>query len=165
MMEFYGGLPEFSVRKIRNLEHQHFEMIQVFVWHANTDTELLLVNRITEGEPEGNDILAIFQQDHAGSISQFGAEHLSADRENFAAEFKAAYPQERETPFDVTYHSLEAEEFHGIKDVNDEGPFLSQALYDTQDDDNFPLALIEWERDWLTAWFGLELRKDHISFL
>jgi len=165
MMEYFGGMPEFSVRGIRNLEHQHFRMIQAVVWHAESDSELLLVNRLTEGEPEDHDVLAIFQRDHAGPLSELANEHLSGDREHFADEFKALYPRDGDTPLEVTYTRIAAEEFHGIKETDGDGPFLSQALYETGDDDNFPLALVEWEKDWLTAWFGMELRRDHVAFL
>jgi len=65
----------------------------------------------------------------------------------------------------VTYKQVASEEFHGIKDSDEDGPYISQALYDSQDDANFYLALVEWEKDWLTAWFGMELRKDQVSFL
>jgi len=165
MMEYYGGIAEFSVRRVRHLQHQHFRMVQAFVWHAKSDSTLLLVNRQTVGEPEGSDVLAIFQQDHAGAIADLGSEHLTANRENFAAEFKASYPGEGETPSEVTYKRVVSEEFHGIKDSDEEGPYISQALYDSQDDANFYLALVEWEKDWLTVWFGMELRKDQVSFL
>ena len=165
MMEYYGGIAEFSVRRVRHLEHQHFRMIQAFVWHAKSDSMLLLLNRLTRGEPEDNDILAIFQRDHEGSVAKLAGEHLSADRENFAAEFVARYPGDDETPNEVTYKRVASEEFHGIKDSDAEGPYISQALYDSQDDANFYLALVEWEKDWLTAWFGMELRKDQVSLL
>ena len=165
MMEYYQGIAEFTVRRVRRLEHQHFRMIQAFVWHAKSDSSLLLLNRLTRGEPEDGDILAIFQRDHDGSIAELGSEHLTADRENFAAEFKASYPGEGDVPFKVTYKQVASEEFHGIKDSDQDGPYISQALYDSQDDANFYLALVEWEKDWLTAWFGMELRKDHVSIL
>jgi len=165
MMEFYGGIAEFSVQRIRRLEHQHFRMIQAFVRHSGNDSNLLLFNRLTQGEPEDNGVLAIFQRDHDGSVNELAKEHLSADRENFAAAFKASYPGDGDVPIDVTYSRVASEEFHGIKDSDAEGPYISQALYDTQDDANFYLALVEWEKDWLTAWFGMELRKQHVSIL
>ena len=165
LMEYFGEIPEFSVVKIRRLDHEHFHMIQVFIRHGRTDTDFLLVNRLTKGEEEDSDILGLFQEDHSGDVNQLGADHLTADRENFAREFKAVYQDEGEPPFEVVYRLVEAGEFHGAYDLDNEGPPLSQGIYDTQDDENFYLATVEWEGDWLTAWFGKELRKDQVSFL
>ena len=167
LMEYFGEIPEFSVVKIRRLEHQHFQMIQIFIRHGRTDTDLLLVNRFTKEEEEDSDILGIFQKDHAGHINEFGADHLTGDHENFAPEFRASYDEDEGEPqFKVVYRLLDTGEFHGIFDSDDkEKPPLSQGIYDTGDDENFNLAMVEWEEDWLTAWFGKDLRKDQVSFL
>lgn len=165
LMEYFGEIPEFSVVKRRRLEHQHFHIIQVFIRHERTRTDLLLINRLTKGEEEDSDILAIFQEDHAGPVNRFGVDHLTKDRENFSPEFRAVYQDEVEPPLEVIYRLVDAGEFHGIYDSNNAGPPLSQGIYDTLDDENFPLALVEWEGDWLTVWFGKELRKDQVAFL
>ncbi len=165
MMEYYGGIAEFLVRKVRHLEHQHFTMTQAFVWHAKSDSSLLLLNRLTRGEAEGNDVIAVFQQDHAGSVAELGSQHLDADHDKFAAEFKASYEEPGEEPYTTDYKLVASEEFHGIKDLDKKGPYLSQALYDSQDEETFYLALVEWEKDWLTVWYGMELRKDQITLL
>ncbi|MBI5185108.1 MAG: hypothetical protein HZA01_05205 [Nitrospinae bacterium] len=164
LMEFFGGMPEFSVKKIRRLRHPNFQMVQVFISSPRMDAGLMLANRLTEGE-DGDGDLAIFQEDHTGHVDQLGPEHLSPDKENFAAEFKAVYTDEGRPPFEVKYRLVRAGEFHGIRDAQKEEALLSQGIYDTQDDQNFPLAMVEWERDWLTAWFGKELRKDQAAFL
>lgn len=166
MMEYFGGIAEFSPRRIRRLEHQHFEMIQAYLWHAGTGSELLAVNRLTRGEAPDSDVLAIFQRDHEGSLDALAGEHLTPDREHFAEAFTARYPgEDTGAPYEVRYQKVASEEFHGIRDLDEAGPFLSQALYDSHGDDSFYLALVEWEREWLTAWFGMELRKDQLSFL
>ncbi len=165
MMEYYGGIAEFLVRKVRHLEHQHFAMTQAFIWHAKTDSSLLLLNRLTQGEAEGADVLAVFQLDHEGSVADFGDDHLSADREHFTSEFKASYEEPGEERHTTIYKRVVSEEFHGIKDLDKQGPYLSQALYDSQDDETFYLSLVEWEKDWLSVWFGMEIRKDQVSVL
>jgi len=165
MMKYYGGIAELLVQKIRHLKHQHFSMIQAFVWHANSDSTLLLYNRLTRGEASGRDILAIFQRDHEGSVDEFGSKYLNSDHEHFTAEFTATYTEPGEESYSTRYKLVASEEFHGIKELETEGPYLSQALYDSQDEEAFYLALVEWERDWLTVWFGMELRKDQVTLL
>jgi len=98
-------------------------------------------------------------------VAEFGGDHLSTDQERFAAEFTATYSEPGEESYSTRYQIVASEEFHGIKDLDQKGPYLSQALYDTQDDEAFYLALVEWEKDWLTVWFGLELRKDQVTLL
>ncbi len=165
MMEYYSGIAEFTVQRVRHLEHQHFQMIQAYIWHAGSDSSLLLINRLTRGEMVDKDVLAIFQLDHDGSVDDLASEHINEGRDNFAATFTASYPGEDEVPYRVVYKRLASETFHGIEDKDEGGPYLSQALYETQDDSSFYLALVEWEKDWLTAWFGMELRKDHVEII
>jgi len=163
-MEYFGGVPEFSVKKVRSLKHPHFTMRQVFLLNPKADMALMLANRAVTGE-EGEEDLAIFQEDHAGYLNQMGADHLDQERENFAPEFKAVYNDEDGPPFEVTYRLVQSGEFHGVLDAENEAPPLSQGIYETPDDENFPLALVEWEGEWIAAWFGKELRKDQVSFL
>ncbi len=164
-MEFFGGVAELHAEAVQRLEHPHFRMIRAIVRHPRTDVELLVVDRLTTGERPETDVLAIFQRDHEGPVGDLGAEHLSADGTRFATAFTAIYESDSEERIEVTYRLLDGEEFHGVRDSQADGRLLSQALYGTEDDEDFNLALVEWEGEWLAAWFGKELRKDHVSVL
>ncbi len=164
LMAYLGGLPEFLVSRLRRLEHPHFRMIEAFVRHPASGTELLIVDRLTAGEdPRHGEALALFQQDHAGPLAELAGEHLTADGEHFVAAFSALYPDPDGGEAEVTYRMLGGEEFHGIRDPDETGRPLSQALYGTDDDEEFTLALVEWEGDWITAWFGKPLRTDQVT--
>ena len=52
-----------------------------------------------------------------------------------------------------------------MREPAEAGAPFSQAFYATDDDEEFSLALIEWEGDWITAWFGKPLRKEQVEAL